>query len=334
MFEFFKRAALFLIPCLLLTFAGSGCSGRSGRTVGAGAEGRAVIEAVVTFDALYELAAAVGGDRVRVTNIMPPGAEAHHFEPGARDLATLNTADVFLICGLGFDPWARNAADAAGNIDLSVFEVSDGVGLIMIGEAHDGHDGDGYDGDEHRSDSDHDHDGGHDGDGGGVDPHIWLSPVCAAQMADNIAAAFSEADPDGAAYYRGNCDELKERLNGLFDEYSEKFAALANRTIVTGHAVFMYLCRDFGLTQNSIEGVFAEGEPSARELARLVDFCRAGSITAILAERLSSPLVAETLASEAGARVMTIYTMESAEDGLSFLERMERNLAAVYAALQ
>ena len=332
---FFISLVLLLLP---LTTSCSVRSSSTGSTPGsAGAGDSAVISAVVTFDALYELAAAVGGDRVSVRNIMPPGAEAHHFEPSARDLELLNTADLFMICGFGFEPWADSAVKAAGNDKLGIFDVSKGVDPIVPDEDRDGISGNTQtaragngtgDGPGNRGHESHDH---HDGQ---FDPHIWLSPSCAVIMARNIADAFIESDPGGAEYYRQNFDELSIRLKDLAKEYSEKFETLENRTIVTGHAVFAYLCRDFGLTQNSVEGVFAEGEPSARALAELIDFCRAYSVRVILAESLSSPLVAETLASEAGASVSVIYTMESAEDGLSYLERMEHNLEVIYKSLQ
>ena len=301
--------------------------------IGADTGDRAVLSAVVTFDALYELAIAVGGDRVSVKNIMPPGAEAHHFEPGARDLELLNTADLFIICGFGFEPWADSAVNAAANGKLLVCDSSHGVEPIVLGDGGGGlrevdeepavrAQGSGDGGHEDREHHDHLN--------GSYDPHVWLSPACAVIMARNIRDAFIESDPDGADNYRQNFDELALRLDELTDDFTEKFEPLENRTIVTGHAVFAYLCRDFGLAQNSVEGVFAEGEPSARALAELVDFCRANNVRTILAEALASPLLAETLASEAGASVDVIYTMESAEDGLSYLARMEHNLKVIY----
>ena len=311
--SFSKRASLLLISALIFTVA---CSGRA--SVSDGAYTPAALSVVVTFDALFELAVVIGGDRVSVTNLMPANADAHHFEPSARDLALLNSAEVFIICGLGFDLWAESAVKSAGNDSIIVCDVSRGIEPVFVSNRT-------YEESGLRA---------HDSDDAGYDPHIWLSPTCAAAMAENIRDTFIEADPDGADHFRRGFDELARQLDGLFEEYSEKYNVLENKTLVTGHAVFAYLCRDFGLSQNSIEGVFADGEPSARELAELIDFCREGNITTILAESLSSPLVAETLAAEAGAAVRVIYTMESAEDGLSYLARMEHNLSAIYDALQ
>ena len=330
MIDSFRRTGLFILAVFFTAVVCTSCSVFRDSSGGSNATGNAVegsaeagnaeagnadaggsasLGVVVTFDALYELAVAIGGERARVSNIMPPGADAHHFEPGARDLGLLSTADVLLICGLGFEPWVQNAVTAAANDKLVMCDVSLGIEPIGV-EEHEGS---------------HEH--------GYYDPHIWLSPACAVIIAENIRDTFIQVDPDGAEYYSRNYDEFSGALNRLLEEYSGKFKDLVNRTIVTGHAVFAYLCRDFGLVQNSIEGVFEEGEPSARALADLIDFCRSESITAILTESLSSPLVAETLAAEAGADVIVIYTMESAEEGLTYIARMEHNLSVIYDVL-
>ena len=93
------------------------------------------------------------------------------------------------------------------------------------------------------------------------------------------------------------------------------------------------MCRDFGLTQNSVEDVFAEGEPSAQQLTELVKYCKSNSVTTVFSEEMVSPEVSETLAGEVGAKVETIYTVESAEDGKTYLERMEENLSKIYDSL-
>ena len=278
------------------------------------------LSVVVTFDALYEMASAVGGDRVSVHNIMPDGMEAHDFEPQAKDLAALGSADVFIANGLGFDSWAQRAADAAAGDNMLLVDASTGLTPISLARRPDE--------DDHHSDA---HSSAHTAF---YDPHIWLSPLCAVSMAENIRDAFCAADPDGSEHYFGNCSVFAQKLKALHDEYSTKIGAMSNKTIVTGHAVFAYLCRDFGLIQNSVEGVFAEGEPSAKVLVELIEFCIDNNISTILAENLSSPLVAETLAAETGAVVKLIYTMEGAEDGMSYIERMESNLATILEALR
>ena len=289
------------------------------------------MQVVVTFDALYEIAAAVCGDGVTIIKIIPDGVEAHDFEPKPKDLTALSSADILIVGGLGMEPWAERAVSAAGNEGLTVVDVSSGFEPISLSadehDEHSDHDHDDHDHDEHdHANDEHDH--------GEYDPHAWLSLKCAAAMARSVRDALTTADPAGADEYAQNCDAFTAQLDALYDEYSVKLGATSNKTIVTSHAVLAYLCRDFGLTQNSVSGVFAEGEPSAKQLAELVDFCRENGITTILAESLASPQISETLAKNAGATVKTIYTIEGAEDGMSYIERMSANLAVIYDSLK
>ena len=124
------------------------------------------------------------------------------------------------------------------------------------------------------------------------------------------------------------------KLEALQKDYAQKFATVAHKDFVTGHAAFAYLCRDFGLEQQSVEDVFAEGEPNAAQLAELVEFAKSHGIKTIFAEEMASPAVSKTLAAEVGAKVETIYTMESKEDDKSYLQRMEDNLSKIYESLK
>ncbi len=297
------------------------------------------VKVSVSFNALKEFAAAVGGDKVAISVIIPDGTEPHSFEPKAQDLSAIKEADIFVMSGLGMELWAENAVNAAGNTGLIVVDASAGVQTIANAddahndEEHDEEHEDAHDGaqTEHEDAGEEEH---HHHEHGAYDPHIWLSPLCAQIMAKNIKDAFVKADPENSTYYEKNYTAFSDKLQSLYTEYSEKFSTAPNKSFVTGHAAFAYLCRDFGLVQNSVEDVFAEGEPSAQQLATLVDYCRENHITTIFTEALVSTAVSETLAHEVGAVVKPIYTMASAENGKSYLERMEENLKVIYESLR
>jgi zinc transport system substrate-binding protein len=278
------------------------------------------LKVTVTFNAIKEFALAVGGEKVDIKTIIPDGAEPHSFELKAQDLVGLSAAQVFIYNGLGMESWAEEAINAADNKNLIVVEASKGAELILISEEERHHE-------EEESDEEHQH------EHGPYDPHLWLSLKGAETEAKNIRDAFIKADPDNKAYYESNCESFTIKLNDLYTEYSEKFSKLDKKLFVTGHAAFAYLCRDFGLSQNSVEDVFAEGEPSAQQLADLVRICRENNVTTIFAEEMASPEVSEALAKEVGAKVETIYTLASAEDDLSYLQRMEINLSNIYDSL-
>ena len=268
------------------------------------------ISVSVTFDAMKEFTEIVGGDHVQVSTIIPDGTEPHDFEPKAQDLKALSTANVFVYNGFGMETWVDDAVSAADNSSLVTVEASKGAEAITNTDE--------------AEISEH----------GQYDPHLWLSLKGAETEAQNIRDGLIQADPDHAEDYRTNCSAFVAQLESLYQEYDQNFQSVSNKSIVTGHAAFAYLCRDFGLTQNSVEDVFAEGEPSAQQLTKLVEYCKQNQVKTIFAEELASPDVSKTLADEVGATVKTIYTIESAEDGKSYLDRMKDNLSEIYESLR
>lgn len=273
-----------------------------------------------SFAAVAEIGREIGGDRVQVTTLIPEGAEPHDFELKPSSVKAIAGSRVFLYSGLGMEPWKDQALQSAGNGSLIAAETSAGIEPIHLEEEH-GHD--------HEPGHEHSHDHG----GEAVDPHVWLTPSGGIRMAENIAAAYAEADPDGRDYYEARKENFIRRLRVLDEEYREKFEQAPKKTIVAGHDAFGYLCRDYGLRQESVQDVYAEGEPGAGDLARLADFCRENGVTTVFAEELASPRVSETLASEAGARVETIDTLEGKADG-SYEERIAANLEKIRKSLE
>lgn len=268
------------------------------------------LKVYVTFNAMKEFVTAVGKDKVEVATIIPDGMEPHDFEPKAQDIAGLSSAKIFVYSGLGMEAWAEEAIKAADNTDLIIVEASKGADVIENTDQEEL--------EEH----------------GQYDPHIWLSLKGAESEVKNIKDALVQADPSNKDYYEANCDDFISQLEDLHNEYNEKFQSVEKKSFVTGHAAFGYLCRDFGLEQNSVEDTFAEGEPSAQQLTELVEYCKENDVSTIFAEEMASQEVSQTLADEVGAKVDTIYTIESNEDDMTYLERMSDNLSKIYESLK
>ncbi|AIN94092.1 metal ABC transporter substrate-binding protein [Treponema putidum] len=286
----------------------------------------------VTFDAMKELTQAVAGDNVNISVIIPPGMEAHDFEPKAKDLAFLSKADVLIYNGLGMEFWLDEAIKAVNNKKLIMVEASSGIEPIKAG--HHNHDEHGEDCDCEAcagkpDDKEHEH--CHHGE---FDPHTWLSLSSAKIMIKNIENVLAAADPENAKSYKENASKYISEIDELLKEYIEKFSNVKNKHFVTGHAAFGYLCRDFSLEQNSVTDIFNENEPNPKELAKLVEYCREHKVKVIFTEEAASPLVSKTLAAELGARVEKIYTIESPEDNKTYLERMKANLMRIYENLK
>lgn len=304
-----KRLLYIILSVLLLLAAGCG-AGQPAKT----SDGK--LPVVASFYAMKEITEAIGGDKVEVRTLIPEGTEPHEFQPTTRSMKDLSRARVLVLQGLGMEPWAEEMVKAAENDKLVQVVAAQDVQPI-------------------RNEEEEDHHGhGHGHDHGQYDPHAWLSPSCAQVEAKAIARGLAQADPANAAYYEANADRFVARLRKLEDSYKDKFHQVHRKDFVTGHAAFAYLCRDFGLEQSSVEGVFASGEPNARQLAALVEFCKERGVKTIFTEAAVSPKTSESLAREVGAKVVPIHTLEGSEGEGDYLQQMEENLERIYESLK
>ncbi|MDM0472488.1 metal ABC transporter substrate-binding protein [Clostridium perfringens] len=259
------------------------------------------VEVTVSIEPLREFTEIVGGDKVNVKTMVPNGTEPHDFEPKTQDLLELNKAKVFVYNGLGMEHWKEQVLNTIENKEVKVVEASKGAEVLKEGDK--------------------------------VDPHLWLSLDGAKIEAENIKDALVEVDSDNKSYYEENFKKFSEKLDSLANEYKEKFNGLANKDFVTGHAAFGYLCREFGLKQVSVENLFGEGEITPQKMQEIVEFCKKNDIKTIFMPELASEKISQTLANEVGGKIEKIYTLESNEDGISYIDAMKENLSKIYNAL-
>jgi zinc transport system substrate-binding protein len=149
---------------------------------------------------LADFARQVGGDRVRVETLIPPGASPHTYELTPAQLQAVSGARALLLNGVGLEYWADKVVSAANNPDLVVVTASEGLDIIA--------------GDEHAS---------------GGNPHVWLSPLNAIHQVELIRDALIQADPEGAEVYRANADRYIAELRALDRDARTTVAAFANR---------------------------------------------------------------------------------------------------------
>ncbi|WP_394873132.1 metal ABC transporter solute-binding protein, Zn/Mn family [Clostridium butyricum] len=264
-------------------------------------EGNKKVNIMVSVYPLKEFADKIAGDKAEVSCMVPDNMEPHDYEPKTKDFEALIKSDAFIYNGLGLETWVDQVKSVIGDKELRIVDSSEGVEVRKEGEV--------------------------------IDPHSWLSLKEAEKQAGNIKDTLVEIDEDNKAYYEENYDAFVGELESLYNEYKEKFDNLSTKDFVTGHAAFGYLCRDFGLQQKSVENLFAEGEPTPKQLEQLVTFCKENNIKTVFSESLASPKVSETLAKEVGAEVVPILTLESNEDDKSYVEAMRYNLEEIYKCL-
>lgn len=293
----------------------------------AAVESESNITIVTTFYPMYEFTKQVVGDSAEVELMIPAGTEPHDYEPSAKDIANIVDADAFVYNSDEFETWVSDISENIDTQQTAVIQAADGIEL-MEGAEEEEHDHD------HETEGSHEEEHSHE-----LDPHVWLSPVLAAQEVENIQAALSEKYPELADTFAENAENYIAELNALDEEYTTALADATERTFVTQHAAFGYLARQYDLTQVAISGISPDEEPSASRLAELKDYVDENGIQYIYFEENASSTVAETLASEANVETLVLNPLESLtteqlDNGEDYISVMQENLSALQKTIQ
>jgi zinc transport system substrate-binding protein len=259
------------ILLLLIVIALSGCISQT--------ENTAQVRAATTITPLGEFVAAVGGERVNVSVLVPPGAEPHTFEPSPSQIRQVADADIYFKNGIGLESWMDNIIGV--NPQMHVVDTSRNVSLIA------------------------DEEGAANTEGiGATDMHIWLSPRRAMIQVQNICDGLIAVDPDGKDYYINNRDDYIAKLKELDAYLNSTFARTEKKKFIVLHPAWIYFASDYGLEQIAIE--VEEKEPGPRYLAEVVDTARANNITTVFVEPQYNPKLAEVIANEIDGKVVSI----------------------------
>jgi zinc transport system substrate-binding protein len=305
-----RRTALIALSSAVLLTAGCG-SGDDGP--GSGSDGLTV---VAGFYPLEWAAARVGGERVSVSSLTPPGAEAHDLELTPQDVGAVGDADLLVYLD-GFQPALDEAAENEGGDHA--WDAGQAADLVA-GEEHEEHGG--------HADEEEEHEHGDEA----VDPHFWLDPTRLASVGDALAERLTELDPDGAATYEENAAALRDDLEALDTEMGAGLAGCAVDTLVTSHDAFGYLADRYGLEVVGISGLSPSQEPDPSQLAEIATLVRERGVTTVYTETLVDPAVAETVADEAGVRTAVLDPIEGLTDespGEDYLQVMRANLTTL-----
>jgi len=285
---------------------------------------------LTTLFPLYDFTKNIAGDKVSVTLLLPPGVEAHSFEPKAGDMLRVNGADLFIFTGKSMEPWADGMLKGVDNKGLLVVDASTGITLMQGEEDHHDH-GHGK-GEQHGKENHHDH--------GKIDPHLWLDFANAQKMVSNILEALVVKDPANKDFYTKNSDAFIAKLADLDRRYREAFVTCKKNIFVHGgHFAFNYLAKRYNLQYIAAYHGSPDSEPTPKRLITLKKKMQQNNIQYIYYEELITPRVAEVLAKETGATLLKLHgahniSKEEFEKGVSFLSLMEGNLKNLKAGLE
>lgn len=258
------------------------------------------IHVIVTVLPQEEFVRSVGGDKVDVMAMVPPGANPHTYEITSAQMARVSRARVYAKVGSPIEfelTWLDKLI--AQNKNMLVVDCSKGIDLMESTDP----------------------------DEPGIDPHIWTSLRNVKIMVNNICGGLSRVDPESKQYYEQNRDVYIQKLDALDADIKPIFTGLSSRTFIVYHPAWGYFARDYGLKQLGIE---QEGkEPKAAYMARLIDEARTQNIKVIFVSPQFDTRSAETIAREIGGRVVSIDP-----EGRDYLNNMGAVAAAFKEALK
>jgi zinc transport system substrate-binding protein len=248
----------------------------------------------------------IGGSHVSVQVLVGPGQSPHTFEPTPRQMIALVESRIYFAVGLPFESRLLARIQDLSS-DIVIADSSRGIRKRSIAGVNAHHD------DEYPVSDD-----------GLPDPHVWLSPRLVKTMVSNISEDLAALEPGRAALFRANADSLLRDLDRLDSKLRHALAPLAGRSLFVFHPAFGYFADAYDLVQVAVED--SGQEPSARELARLVEAARAAEARVVFVQPQFSSRTAEAVAREIGGVVVPIDPL--ARNCLEGLAKMAEDVRA------
>lgn len=279
----------------------------------------------------YDLARAVVGDTgVEVSMLLKPGAEMHDFEPTPEDIIKIREADLFIYVGGESDEWVE---ELLSDNEISKDKVLRMMDLVEVKEEElvEGME------EWHEDEEGHEHADGE----VEYDEHVWTSPVNTMKMVDGVREKLAMIYPEKRETFERNAEEYNARLMDIDRKIREVVAESARKELIFGDRFpFRYFVDEYGLDYYAaFPGCSEQTEASSQTIAFLIDKAKAEGVKAILKIELTSDKLAQTIADEVGAKVMTLnaahnISQEDFERGVTYAEIMEGNIEVLREALE
>lgn len=274
---------------------------------------------ITTIYPVYEFTKEVVGNKAEVELMIPAGTEPHDFEPSAKDIAKIQSADSFVYDDPNMETWVPKTKKSLKDTKVKFIQSTKDMILLPGGK------------------EEHDHEHAGDGHHHEFDPHVWLAPSLAMQQVKSINNQLGRQYPKYKATFDKNTQKYLAKLTKLDQEYQTQLAKLPQKYFVTQHSAFNYLAVEYGLKQVPIAGLSPEEEPSPSKIAELKDLVKELSIQTVFFEENAQDKIARTLANEANVKLAVLNPLEGLtkkqlKAGENYLTVMQENLKALVQA--
>lgn len=264
------------------------------------------LSVVASFSILGDFVRNVGGDRVNVTTLVGPDSDVHVYTPAPADAKRVADAQLVIVNGLGLEGWLPRLVQSSGS-KATIVTASAGIAPLKLGSA--------------------------------ADPHAWQSVPNAKVYVADIASALAAADPDDAELFRTQAKAYLEKLEALDREVREAVAKIPaeRRKVISTHDAFGYFAAEYGVQFEAPQGVSTETEPSARDIAAIIDQIKAQRIPAVFLENISDDRLIRRIAAETGAKIGGTLISDglTGEKGPAptYIDMVRHNIKALTSAL-
>lgn len=264
----------------------------------------------------------VGGEHVAVTVMVPPGGFPGTYEPKPEQLTALSNADGYISIDVPFErAWLERFRSA--NPDMLMVDTTQGIERHHMGGNEQEDEGE----DEQEDEGEQGNQGEHEHEAGQPDPHIWLSPSLVKVQARTIADALIRLDPAHKADFEANLARFLADIDALHQEITTTLESLETRKFMVFHPAWGYFAQDYNLEMIPVE--VGGQEPSAAEMANLIQRAKTEQIKVVFAQPQFNPNSAQTIADEIGGEVILIDPL--AHDWLANLQTVADTFATVLA---
>lgn len=257
---------------------------------------------------VYDFLKQIGGENIHAYMLPTPGLEPHEYEPTARDLTKLMDADYFFANGLGMEKWLNKldgdmASSDANKIKNKTTYLGDNLGELKMTVD------------------------------GVLDPHAWLSTICADCYGKEIYETLSKLDAENAEVYKANYEAMSGKLQTLANDIVEGVKEIANKKLVVSHAAFGYFAHQFGFEQIYLSGLASE-EVTVRDVERVINEIKENDIKTVYAEELDGSDALDRIQQETGVAIKLLspietLTKEEMDEGEDYYSIMRQNLATL-----
>lgn len=304
-----------VMTTLMLLIFLAACSDEEGSTE----ESAENIEIYTTVFPLKSFAEQIGGDSVEAHTIYPKGVDVHTYEPTQKDMIDFAEGDLFIYTSDEFDPVAGSIKNAVGE-HSEFLAAADNIEDENLMEHEHEHEHDDY--------AEHDH--------GSTDPHVWLDPVLAKSMAEQIKDKLIELNPDAASTYEENYETLTGDLSDLDEEFAHVTEDTIRDSVYISHESIGYLADRYHFEQVAINGLNND-EPSQQDLTRIVDSIEEQNIKYILYEQNVTSSITDTIQNSTDTEPLefhnlSVLTDEDDEDS-TYQSIMRENISILDQAL-